>query len=277
MAQAIRRGARKARVNSSFDEEPQSMEVEAVDVHIEDLAAFTKSKNIIIYGPSGHGKTVLAGGAPNATFLSTETGVVAAQRAGHSAGLIYAPTWEHVVAGISLADEKLGPEDWLVVDSATKMQQLLIRWILKVNNQKNAARDLDIPAVKDHQKWQNSFSRFIAHIIDAEYNSILVATSMMKVDEEGEDMVLPNIVGKDYTMAMNFCAEADMVLYYAVSKTASTEKTTVRRILAQPYPPYVAKDRFDCLGKRYDIGEGEYDAMADIIDLIDASGASEDE
>jgi hypothetical protein len=270
-----RRGARKTTGRKSEDEEPVSMEVDAVDVHIEDLSSFTKSKNLIVYGPSGHGKTVLVGGAPNATFLSTETGVVAAQRAGHQAGLIYTPSWEHVVAGIDLAEKKLGPEDWLIVDSATKMQQLLIRWILKVNHQRNSSRDLDIPAIKDHQKWQNAFARFIARIIDAEFNSIIVATSMMKVDEEGEDIILPNIVGKDYAMAMNFCAEADMVLYYAVSKTASTEKKTVRRILAQPFPPYVAKDRYNCLGKRFDVQEGEYDAMAEIIDLIDASSISE--
>jgi hypothetical protein len=248
------------------------MEVEVVDVAIEDLGAFTKSKNIIIYGPSGVGKTVLAGGAPNATFLSTETGVVAAQRAGHQAGLIYAPSWEHVVAGLKLAEEKLGPEDWLVVDSVTKMQQLLIRWILKENNKRNVSRDLDIPAVKDHQKWQNMFSRFIQNIIDAPYNSIMVATSMIKDDEEGDEIVLPNIVGKNFTMAQNFCAEADMVLYYAVSKTASTEKHTVRRILAQPYPPYTAKDRYDCLGKYYDVEEGEYNAMEDIVALIESSG-----
>jgi len=277
MATGTRRGARKPRAKSSFDEEPQSIEVDVVDVEIEDLGSFTKSKNIIIYGPSGVGKTVLAGGAPNATFLSTETGVVAAQRAGHQAGLIYAPTWEHVVAGLKLADEKLGPEDWLVVDSVTKMQQLLIRWILKENNKRNASRDLDIPAVKDHQKWQNAFARFIQRIIDAPYNSIMVATSMIKDDEEGDEIVLPNIVGKNYTMAQNFCADADMVLYYAVSKTASTETHTVRRILAQPYPPYTAKDRYHCLGKFFDVEEDEFDAMVEIVDLIEASGLTDEE
>jgi len=253
------------------------MEAEVVDVEIEQLGTFTKSKNIIIYGPSGVGKTVLAGGAPNATFLSTETGVVAAQRAGHQAGLIYAPSWEHVVAGLKLADEKLGPEDWLIVDSVTKMQQLQIRWILQENHKKNASRDLDIPAVKDHQKWQNMFGRFIQKIIDAPYNSILVATSMMKDDEEGDEIVLPNIVGKNYSIAQNFCADADMILFYNVSKTASTPDNTVRRVLAQPYPPWMAKDRYHCLGKFFDVEEDDFDAMAEIIDLIDASGIESDD
>jgi hypothetical protein len=275
MAQQRRGARRSSSARGGSAEEPESMEEGFVEVEIQDLQNFTSSINIILYGPSGHGKTTLAAGAPNATLLSTEPGAVAAKRAGHTGNLIYAPTWPHVVAGLKVAEKKLGPDDWLIVDSASKMQQLQLRWILETKHEQNSRRDLDIPAIQDHQKWQNMFLRFISKIMDAPYNSILVATSMIKDDEEGETIVLPNIVGKDYTICMNFCAEADMVLYYAVSKTASTEKKTVRRILAQPYPPYFAKDRYHCLGKRYDVAEGEYHAMADIIERIEVSGYEE--
>lgn len=255
------------------EEEPEALVADAVDVIVEDLADFSSnaSKNIVLYGPSGHGKTVLAGGAPNATFLSTEAGAVAAKRAGSTAKLIRTPTWEHVEAGIKLAGNTMGKGDWLIVDSATKMQQLLLRWILQENNKRKPNRDLDIPAIKDHQKWQNMFLRFISNLVDAEYNTILVATAMYKEDEEGEPLVMPNILGKDYTISQNFCAEADMVLYYAVSKTASTEDSVIRRVLAQPYPPYFAKDRYDCLGKYFDVEEGNYSAMADIVSAIEQS------
>src|SRR6266704_4455878 len=129
-----RRGVRQTRSKTATQERenPQSLEAGAVTVEIEDLTTFNESTNILLHGPSGHGKTVLAGGAPNATFLSTEKGVVAARRAGSKAGLIRAPDWEHVVAGLDLADQRLGPEDWLIVDSGTKMQVLYIRWILRM-------------------------------------------------------------------------------------------------------------------------------------------------
>jgi hypothetical protein len=247
------------------------MEVDEVEVEIEDLASFDESKNILLFGPSGVGKTVLAGGAPNATFFSTEKGVVAAKRAGHKAGLIRVPTWEHCVAGLKVADDRLGPEDWMVVDSLPKMQMLYIRWILRMNNIKNGSRDLDIPAIQDHQKWQNGFMRFVDHIVDAQYNSILIATQMMSEDEEGEERVLPAIQGKKGAIAEYVCAQTDVNLYYSVSAEASSKGKRVRRALAQPEPPFHAKDRFNCLGDYVDVVDGDYGAMRGIIERIQGS------
>lgn len=252
-----------------MDEEPEALELDIVDVEVEDLNDDNPTKNIILYGPSGGGKTVLALGAPNCTVVAMEPGYVSAKSVGHQTGLIKAPTWPHVNAAIKKCEQLYGPEDWVVWDSATKMQYLNIRWILDSQHAKKASRDEDIPAVQDHQKWQNMFIRYINRIIDAPYNSILIATSMMKEDEDGEDIVMPNILGKGYAIAETVMETASHVLYYAVSKTASTEQETVRRILAQPYPPYRAKDRYGTLGKRIDVREGNYNAMADIIRSIE--------
>jgi len=264
-----RRGTPRRRSSAKTSrEEPASMEAAPVEVHVEDLASYNESINIMLYGPSGHGKTVLAGGAPNATFLSTEKGVVSAKRSGSKASLIKSPDWEHALSGVRWADDNLGPEDWLIIDSHTKMQILYIRWLLRQKNEENSARDLDIPAIQDHQKWQNAFMRWTDHIIDAQYNSIFICTTMIKEDEEGEKLVLPAITGKDYTICNYVCAQMDVGLYYAISERASTREQVVRRALAQPYPPYFAKDRYSALGDYQDVLPGDYTAMAEFIDLI---------
>jgi hypothetical protein len=263
-----KRGVRQSRRTRTADREaPQSLEEAEVTITEEDLADFNESINILLHGPSGHGKTVLASGAPRAIFISTEKGAVAAKRAGSKARLLRAFDWEHVVAAKGHCDITCGPEDWVILDSLTKMQVLMIRWILRTQHAMNASRDLDIPAIQDHQKWQNYFKRFVDSLIEAPYNTIFITTEMRRDDEEGEPIVLPAITGKDYEICDYVRAQMDVVLYYQV--TTNKEGERVRRALAQPWAPYIAaKDRYDALGMFQDVTPGDYTAMADFIEMI---------
>jgi hypothetical protein len=268
---AQRRGARKptSRRTTSRPESTHRPALTAdrptIVVKPESLDDFNESVNILIHGNSGVGKTVLASGAPNAYFLTTEKGVVSAKRAGSSAQIIRAPDWWHVEAGLDWADNELTPEDWLLVDSGTKMQVLLIRHLLQLENQANEARDLDVPQIQDHQKWQNMYMRFIDRMVEAQYNMIFITTSMHKEDPEGESLVLPQITGKDYAVSNYVCAAMDMVMYYGVARQSDKNAPTVRRILAETYPPYFAKDRYNVLPRWTDVEDGDYGIMADII------------
>lgn len=272
MPEAAKRGARKPRATTRTKEReaPTAMNAEAVTIEIEDLAGFNESTNILMYGPSGHGKTVLLGGAPNATFLSTEKGVVAAKRAGSKAKLLRAPDWEHVLAALDKADDTMGADDWLLVDSHTKMQVLYMRWILKTINAEQPHRSLDIPAIQDHQQWQNGFKRFTDRIVDAPYNSIFACTTMRRDDEDGEDQVLPAITGKGDEICNYVCAQMDVIGYYAVSEkaTEAADGVPTRRALFQPYPPYVAKDRYQALGMYQDVPDQDFTAMQEFIEMI---------
>lgn len=244
-----------------------------ITVNAEDLSDFNESFNWCIYGDSGAGKTVFASFAPRGYVLSTEKGVVSAKRVGSKAKLLRAPTWDHVEASIEWADKNLTRDDVLIIDSVTKMQELLIRWWLGIQHEENEARDLDIPQLQDHQKWQRMFLRFVNHIIDAPYNSIFVATAMRKEDEEGDDLVLPNIVGKDYAIAQNFCADMDMVSCLRVKKRSKIDDPRESLLINDTFPPYFAKDRFNVLPRWETIPDGQekdgrYDLIADMIQDI---------
>lgn len=257
-----RRPAKKRTASRSVRAVPDRPRIVIEDERLED---FNESVNILIHGNSGVGKTVLAAGAPNSTFLTTEKGVVAAKRVGHTGRVWRAPTWEHVEAGVERADSEMGPDDWLIVDSGTKMQILFIRSWLGLQHEENDSRDIDVPQIQDHQKWQNAYMRWVDHMVDAPYNMIFITTSMHKEDPEGESLVLPAITGKDYTISNYVCAAMDQVLYYGVAKQRNKEAPTVRRLLAETYPPYFAKDRYSVLPRWTDIESGDYFIMADII------------
>jgi hypothetical protein len=265
----------RSRTSTKEREAPQTIDEAEVTVEIESLANVKESINILLHGPSGHGKTTLAGSITgengdgySATFVSTESGIVAAQVAGSTAGLIRTPTWEHVVAAKRLADQRFGPDDWVILDSLTKMQVLMIRWILQQIHAQNGARDLDIPAIQDHQKWQNYFKRFVDALIDAPYNVIFITTEMYREDEEGDTIILPAITGKDYEICNYVRAQTSLNIYYGIT-TKTSDGAPVRRALFQPVPPYVAaKDRYSALGKYKDVPDGDFTAMAGFVDLV---------
>ena len=278
---------RKARSSTGGGDDGNVVSINAlrnrphITVKLENLSDFNESFNWCIYGDSGVGKTVFASFAPRGHILSTEKGVISAKRVGSKAKLLRAPDWDHVEASIEWADENLTSKDVLVIDSVTKMQELLIRWWLGIQHQENEARDIDIPQLQDHQKWQRMFLRFVNHLIDAKYNTIFVATAMRKEDEEGDDLVLPNIVGKDYAIAQNFCADMDIVSCLRVQKRNSMDDPRESMLINDTFPPYFAKDRFNILPRWETIPDGEddeeggYDSILGMIQDIMALAPEE--
>jgi hypothetical protein len=233
---------------------------------VEDLADFNESINLLTHGDSGVGKTPFAAMAPNAVILSTEKGSISAKRFGSTAKLIRATSWIKMEAALDYLEQHKDDFDWVILDSLTKMQQLLLRHLLEINVEEGTAKaDLDLPALADHQKWQNMFKRFVDRIVDMQINSILIATSMHKEDAEGEDLVMPDVQGKDYAISNYVCAQMDGVYYLKVF-SPKKDGEPYWRLLTQKKPPYFAKDRFRALPRVI-----EYPYMPRIIELIQES------
>lgn len=243
----------------------------AVEIVIEELGQVEEPINILLYGPSGHGKTRLAASAPRATYLTTEKGVVSAKPTGSKAKVVRAVDWAHALGGIKWAEANLVKGDWLIVDSATKMQQLQLRWILETQAAQSARRDVDLPELQDHQKWQNQYIRFIDRIYDMPCNTITIATSMIREDKEGDDEVIPELMGGERWQQIShyMCSQAGVVLYYAISKEKDEDGNPLRYALAQPAPPFAAKDRYSALGFGQYVYQDDNIAMSEFIQWIE--------
>lgn len=260
-------------------ENPLAMVETDVTIELEDLSAPTRKPpiNMLIHGPSGHGKTLLAGGAADGSrrvvFLSTEIeGVASARAVGSQAGLIRAPSWDHAVAGVKWGEENLTEDDWMVVDTGTQMQVLYMQWILEHENAINPQRDLDIPAVQNHQKYQNGFKRWAGRLIAAQFNVIFITTSMSVDDAEGESRVIPLLLGKKGEISDYVSSQFSVALYYSVARESRDMSGPItRRALCQPFPPWFAKDRYMALGRTWDVEEGDYFAMSQMITAIEKS------
>jgi hypothetical protein len=68
----------------------------------------------------------------------------------------------------------------------------------------------------------------------------------------------------------------DIVLYYTMAKQKNRDDPVTRLLLAETFPPYFAKDRYNVLPRWQSIEEGDYTAMADIIaDILEATSPEE--
>jgi AAA domain len=269
---ARRPRARTATTARQSREEPLAIQAAEVTIELEDMASFDESRNVCVYGPSGVGKTVLTAHVPGAYLLTTEKGLSSAKASGAKpAKIMRAYDWEHVLAGKRKADEVLKPGDWLVVDSGTKMQVLYMRWILRMQHAAKSSRSLDIPALQDHQQYQNGFKRFIDSIIDAPYNTIIVFGEQEIPGAEDEEMyTVPHIEGgKTFQVCKYIIGQFDVAIRYSVSKSLSSPGNTVRLALCQPTPEHWAKDRYAALGDYQTVEPEDYAAMGDFIQMIE--------
>lgn len=229
---------------------------------IVDMNDLDETLNVLVYGHSGVGKTVLGGGAD--LVIATEKGVVSARRQGSMAKVWPARTWTDLRNAYAWVEEKceegiLGTKHWITLDSGTVMQEHALADILETAVSNNEERDPDIPAIQDHQKWQNMFKRFVRKFNDLPVNVLYIATEMDGENEEGETIKVPYFQGKGVGISSWVCAQMSAVGYMKVAKVRDKSIPVnddtppplkeVRRILWQPNGKVFAKDRSDMCGK----------------------------
>lgn len=209
---------------------------------------FDESINMLVYGDSGVGKTVFCGTGEKSLILGLESGVISAGRQGSTADVWPIETWMDVEECFKFLRDSRHGYGWLHIDSITDMQEKLLRYILDKNIAENKNRDPDIPAIQDHQKWQNMLKRFVNAFNDLPINVCYTALEMRRENEEAEPLNLPLLLGKDYEIAQTICGKMHVVGRMSKKVSGSgDDRKTLRRIQFEHIPPYFAKDRFDCL------------------------------
>jgi len=226
-----------------------------------DLSDYDESINLLLYADSGVGKTVFSGGA--GLILGVEKGTVSAKRQGSNAKLWKINSWNDLQKAYSWLRKNPKVFSWVAIDSATEMQQLALKWILEKEYREaggaQSKRDIDIPQIQDHQKWQNMFKRFIKGFCDLPINVVFTALPLHVEDEEGMALVLPDFSGKGYQIAQWVCAQMSVVGYMKKIRRKTGEDgkgeatyKEVRRVYFQYKAPHFAKDRYNVLGPYWD-------------------------
>ncbi len=230
--------------------------------------------NLLFYGDSNAGKTVLSGTCPEKTFwLVCEPGFKAAERMRAKQGLAphkgarriadSATAW----AAVEWLEHKRRYErlDWIVLDGLSTMQDRFrlayAAEAFDIDPSKRQHRNL--PDRPDYFNTQNFLKSWIPRLVDMPVNLIITAHAYRTDNtEDGELLVFPGIQGKTTETANAISGLMDATGYYSARrmKTKNGGSKMVRRLwFDQPTEQwggegvrYVVGDKFDCLGPYMD-------------------------
>lgn len=223
---------------------------------IVDADEYTESQNWLLYGDSGIGKTVAAAQLPNVLIVAADPGTVSAARFNGEANGI-----RKVWPVRSFADfeevynylyEDDHPFDWVVVDSLTRARELAM-WHTSSKRADDAAKkqkentDPYAPELRDYLVTQEKIKYLVTDWNALPVNVFWIATAMLVENQNGDEILMPLIPGKNYEVSQYICSDMHVVAHYAFvkAKTKDGEVETARRIIFQPSGTAFAKNRYD--------------------------------
>ena len=193
------------------------------------LADDAPSINMLVYGDSGAGKTVLAGSDRKVLFLAPEdSGTLSALRMGSKADKWPIRKWEDLIEvyeycfDMEASGNKL-PYDWLAIDSITEMQYMARQYILQRTAQDkiNKGQDTEVPQIQDWQREYIILEKMVRAFNDLKVNVIYTALSRKETDADGEEFLVPDVQGKGYGLSMKIVA---LMTSYGYLKVEVVEK-----------------------------------------------------
>lgn len=243
-----------------------------------ELDKITENITWLNIAESGAGKTAFAATLPRPFFFATEPGTVSAANMkirppGGRAKRIR--SWDDMVTTYEwFRDHPDAPFDWLVIDSAPRMQELHMKAILDYHHKQNPRKfDPHIPQIQMYLKEHYEFKQYVLDINELPFNIMWTALPLHVEDSEGDPLVLPMFQGKDYAMAEWVCAQMHLVTQLVVRKTGKGDSARVyRRLITDKSPPFFAKDRYNCLGPYININSSIKPSATDIVKKIEAVG-----
>lgn len=199
----------------------------------------------MLVAPPGFGKTVFAGTARNALFLTTDPeGTISALAFGSTAREWRIETWSEINEAFRyLRDggiKELGLE-WVIVDNISEAKNLSMLESMANARKRNSSRDEHVPGIDDHQRSQLQIKAFVKQMHDLPVHVLWTAWRKAEEDSEGETYFTCGLHGQQGLLAQEVQGYMNVVGFGDVTEDGE------RLIHFSQQNPYMGKDRYRAL------------------------------
>lgn len=221
----------------------------AIPGKIKPLGEYDKYINMMIVGDAGFGKTVFAGTAENALFLTTDPeGTISAMVFGSTAKEWKIETWTELNEAYRyLRDggiKEMGLK-WVIIDNISEAQNLGMKETMELARSNNSKLDEFISSQQDYLRSQNMLRQMVKMFNDLPVNLLWTAWQTRLEDADGEAYYAPGIHGQQGMLAQTIAGYMNIVGYGEVIKDSADND--VRRIWFSTSDRFRGKDRFNTL------------------------------
>lgn len=210
-------------------------------------------RNWCVYGNSDAGKTVLAGTAPKALFLTTDIeGTESAKAMGSTADELRINTFTEFCEAVSwlVFGGGCAEYEWVITDTITELEELCWQEQLVSADVRRASKyqpnKADYPLV-----WAKTMEQ-LSLLGRAPVNTLFIAHAM-RIDTESEDgddtvtLAMPALGSrKRGDTSVKLCTQLGVVGYYR--KVTEDGGNTIRQLRTQSTNRWIARDRTTKLG-----------------------------
>lgn len=203
---------------------------------------------MLVMAPSGFGKTVFAGTAPKALFLTTDPeGTFSAFRKGSDADEWTVRTWADLMDAYTwLRNGGCDEYEWLVIDNITEAQHLGMQAAHQISIKRPGSRvDEFVYDMWDYQRGQLSLIQMVNQFNDLPIHKIWTSHRRDNEDGEGEPFYSAVIQGGQGAVAQQIQGYMNVIGSGQMEKKDGKD---VRRMYFTHTGPHRGKDRFQALG-----------------------------
>lgn len=208
------------------------------------VSEVSTSVNMLLYGDSGVGKTVFAGSGrengKNDLIIDVEGGTLSAARSNSQANVIPATDYDTFVSIVDAIEKEPDRFEWVVVDSLTKLQDVIWNKILEEAVAKSPSRSPYKKELQEYGEAQSRLKDLVERLKNSEANVLFLALADTEIDEDGNNVRVPSIHGSNGKVQAWVSAQMDVVAYMRVLQI---QDSNVRVTHFNKTPEFYAKDR----------------------------------